>query len=84
MVFLDWNKIAKLLPTSFLDSFMKKILKTYGKAFTVQSCKLFNNKYMITSTQITNTEIFTFLAVLVFELFSRKILFMKRENNGNC
>ena len=84
MVFLDWNKIAKLLPTSFLDSFMKKFLKTYEKAFTVQSWELFINKYMITSTQITNTEIFTFLAVLVFELFSRKILFMKRENNWNC
>ena len=31
----------------------------------VQSCKLFNNKYMITSTQITNTEIFVFITVLV-------------------
>ena len=31
----------------------------------VQSCKLPNNKYVITSTQITNTEIFAFIAVLV-------------------
>ena len=29
----------------------------------VQSCKLFNKKYMIDSTQITNTEIFAFIAL---------------------
>ena len=40
----------------------------------VQSCKLDNNKYMITSTQLKNTEIFTFMAVLVFKLLSRKVL----------
>ena len=33
----------------------------------VQPCKLCNNKYMITSTQITRTEIFAFIAVLVFK-----------------
>ena len=44
----------------------------------VQSCKLYNNKYMIASTQITNTEIFAFIAVLVFKLLSRKVLFIKR------
>ena len=31
---------------------------------------------MITSTQITNTEIFAFIAVLVFKLLSRKVLFI--------
>ena len=29
----------------------------------VQSSKLYNGKYMITSTQITNTEVFAFLAL---------------------
>ena len=29
----------------------------------VQSCKLYNNKYMIASTQITNAETFAFIAV---------------------
>ena len=29
----------------------------------VQSCKLLNNKYRIALTQITNTEIFAFIAV---------------------
>ena len=37
---------------------------------------------MITSTQITNTEIFAFIAVLVFKLLlSRKVLFMNRKDN---
>ena len=50
----------------------------------VQSCKLHNNKYMIASIQITNTEIFAFIAVLVFELLSCKILFINRKDNRNC
>ena len=45
-----------------------------------------NNKYMIASklsnilasTQITSTEIFASIAVLVFKLFSRKVLFINR------
>ena len=51
---------------------------------TLQSCKLYNNKYMIGSTQITNNEIFAFIAVLVFTLLSRKVLFINRNNNRNC
>ena len=39
---------------------------------------------MIVSTQITNTESFTFIAVLVFKLLSGKILFINREGNRNC
>ena len=39
---------------------------------------------MIASTQITNTEIFSFIVVLVFKSFSRKFLFVKRKNNLNC
>ena len=50
----------------------------------VQSCKLYENKYMITSKQITNIEIFAFIAVLVFKLLSRKVLFINRKDNRNC
>ena len=50
----------------------------------VQSCKLYNNKYMITLTQIKNTETFTFIAVLVFKLLSPKFLFIKRKDNRSC
>ena len=39
----------------------------------VQSCKLYNNNYMIASTQITNTEIFTFISALVFKILSGKV-----------
>ena len=51
--------------------------------FKVQLCKLYNNKCMITSTQITNTDIFALIAVLVFKLLSRKILFINRKDNRN-
>ena len=43
-----------------------------------------NTRYMIASKQIKNTEIFTFLAVLVFKLLSRKVLFIKRRDDRNC
>ena len=39
---------------------------------------------MIASTQITNTEIFSFIVVLVFKSLSRKFLFVKRKNNLSC
>ena len=50
-------------------------------ALKVQSCKLYN-KYMIASTQITSIEIFAFIAVLVFKLLSRKVLFTNRKDNS--
>ena len=50
----------------------------------VQWCKLRNNKYMIALAQITNTEIFAFMAVFVFKLFSRKVLCINRKNHRNC
>ena len=39
---------------------------------------------MIASTQITNTEIFAFIAVPVFKLLSRKVLFINGKDNRNC
>ena len=39
---------------------------------------------MIASTQITNTEVFVFIAALVFKLLSRKVLFINRKDNRNC
>ena len=50
----------------------------------VQSCKLYNNKYMIALTQIANTEIYAFITILVFKLLSCKVLFINRKNNRNC
>ena len=50
----------------------------------VESCRLNNNKYMITSTQIKNNEIFAFTAVLVLKLLSGKALFINKEDNKNC
>ena len=45
----------------------------------VQSCKLCNNKYIIASTQIINTDFFAFIAALVFKLLSSKVLFINRK-----
>ena len=39
---------------------------------------------MITSTQIANTEVFTFLTALVFKLLNRKALFINRKDKRNC
>ena len=50
----------------------------------VRSCKLYNKKNMIASTKITNSEISAFIAVLVFKLLSRKVLFINRKDNRNC
>ena len=36
---------------------------------------------MITSTQITNTEICAVIAVVVFKLLSREILFITKQTN---
>ena len=43
--------------------------------------KLYNDKYMISSTKITNTEIFTFITVLVFKLLSRNFFFINKKDN---
>ena len=48
----------------------------------VQSCKLYNSKYVIASKQTTNTEIFAFIAVLVFQVIEPIII--NRRDNRNC
>ena len=63
--------------SEYLQNFLATLLK-------VQSCKLYNNKYVIASTQITDTEIFVFIAVIDFKLLSCKVLFIKRRDNRNC
>ena len=39
---------------------------------------------MIALTQKTNNEVFAFIAVQVFKLLSRKVLFKNRKDNTNC
>ena len=39
---------------------------------------------MIAYTQITNTENFGFIDVLVFKLLGGKIIFVNRKDNRNC
>ena len=46
--------------------------------------QIYNNEYIIASTQIKNTEILAFIAVLIFKLLSRKVLFINRKDSRNC
>ena len=45
--------------------------------------KSYNNKFIIALTKIKNIENFTFIAVLVFKLLSRKVVFINRKDNRN-
>ena len=45
----------------------------------VQSCKLHNDKYIMASTNLRNTEIFALIAILVFKLLSRRVLIISRK-----
>ena len=47
-------------------------------------CKLYNNNYTIASIQMTSNEILAFIAVLVFKLLNRKVLFINKKDNRNC
>ena len=67
-----------------LSRIINKYIIVLIDCLKVQSCKLYNNKYMTASTQITNTEIFAFIVVLFFQLLSRKVLFISRKDNRNC
>ena len=57
---------------------MSNKLRFYNE-LKVKSCKLYNDQYMMALTQITNAEIFAFLAVPGFKLLSRKVLFIKEK-----
>ena len=67
--------------TGILDVLEIKMVTSLLK---VQSCRLYNNKYMIASTQITNNETFAVVAVLVFKLLTLQVLFTNRKDNINC
>ena len=74
ILFYVSSLVIKGARTKWSIIFFKCVLK-------VQSCKLYNSKYMITSTQIANIEIFAFIAVLVFKLVNHKVLFINRKGN---
>ena len=52
------------------------------KTLKVQSCKLYNNKYLIPPIQVKNTEIYAFIAVLVFKLLSRNVCLQTEKTIG--
>ena len=66
----------------FDNSFPIIFVRSWYRNLKVESCKLHSKKYMIASTQITNNEIFAFIAVF-FKLLSRKFLFINKKDNRN-
>ena len=77
------NEIGVFIAASG-NSYSSTPMKYFPLHLKVQSCKLYNSKYMIASIQITNTEILAFVSVLIFKIFSRKVLFTNRKGNRNC
>ena len=79
----NWNNYND--QRSFCTNLLQKTKFDYFRNLegTVMDIKLSNvldnNKYMIDSIQITNTEIFTFITVLDMKLLSCKILFTNRK-----
>ena len=79
----NWNNYND--QRSFCTNLLQKTKFDYFRNLegTVMDIKLSNvldnNKHMIDSIQITNTEIFTFISVLDMKLLSCKILFTNRK-----
>ena len=84
-------KIGNLKIFAIFPPVLESLFNKVAASLKVQSFKLYNymelfhdNKYMVASTRITNTNIFAFIVALVFKLLSRKVLFINRKNNRNC
>ena len=78
------TKTHCLLKSVYYNEYLEQLSDGVVALLQVQPWKLCNNKYRIASTQITNTEIFAFIAVPVYKLLSRKVLFINRKDNRNC
>ena len=79
-----WMTILSLLQKSGKVWFnILLFLSDIAVILKIQSFKLCNNKYIIVSTQITNTELFALIYDLIFKLLSRTVLFKNKKNNRN-
>ena len=67
-----------------MATFLRMLFHLNQFLLKVQSFKLYDNKYMIASTQITNTDIFAFITVLVNKSLIRNDLFINKTNDKNC
>ena len=94
MVYFDVHKILmfilKVPNIAFNKKKFRKIVYFFVEVqnyhielLKIQSCKLHNKKYMTTSTQVTKIDVFAFIAVLDFNLLSRKVLFLTDKDNRN-
>ena len=67
-----------------MATFLRMLFHLNQFLLKVQSFKLYDNKYMIASTQITNTDISAFITVLVNKSLIRNDLFINKTNDKNC
>ena len=87
----NWSfQNVSIVTFKYLNSFVKLFislteLKT-SPYLKVESCNLYIKKYIIANilTQITSTGIFAYVAVVVFKLLSRKVLFTNKKDIRNC
>ena len=63
--FFHWNAFRMIFFCIQYSNACNTNIHCFLKA---QSCKLYNNKYMFGSTQIRSTDVFGFVAILVFKL----------------
>ena len=75
-----WSKGSNFTSSLFVNVFAK-VAEVNAEALKVTVIQI--SQYMIASTQITNTETFAFIAVLVFKLMSSIVLFTKRKDIRN-
>ena len=75
-----WSKRSNFTSSLFVNVFAK-VAEVNVEALKGTVIQI--SQYMIASTQITNTETFAFIAVLVFKLMSSIVLFTKRKDIRN-
>ena len=75
-----WSKGSNFTSSLFVNVFAK-VAEVNAEALKGTVIQI--SQYMIASTQITNTETFAFIAVLVFKLMSSIVLFTKRKDIRN-
>ena len=75
-----WSKRSNFTSSLFVNVFAK-VAEVNAEALKGTVIQI--SQYMIASTQITNTETFAFIAVLVFKLMSSIVLFTKRKDIRN-
>ena len=80
---VGFDILLEILPVVTFLKNISMLGSGINSSLKLQSCKLYDNNYMIAWTQI-NTKICAFIAVLVLKLVSGEVLFINAKDNRNC